>query len=449
MTTIAPLGKYQAFDDNGNLLVGGKLYTYEAGTLTPKATYTTAAGTVANSNPVILDSSGYADVWLGDGGYKFRLDDADDNTIFVVDNIGGTSSTAFGENVMEISTNTAVTAPFANTAFIATAALTMSLLDAATAGEGFYFSVRNESAGSVTIDPDASQSINGGSTYTLQAGYSALVICNGTEWFTFFAPPLALIANSVQTTGTSGVAIKNSGGSTVATMGANNLLVTTLAGALNETQGATIASATTTDIGAATGNYVVVSGTTTITELGTIQAGTRRIVEFSGVLTLTHNATSLILPGGSNITTAAGDCATFVSEGSGNWRCVDYTKANGRALVATTTVFGTPLSQNPYANNTTVTQAHGLSATPTDLTVSLICLTGELGYSAGDIISLSEFCVNSGGASAISVLKDATNVTLITHVSAGPAPINKSTRSGGTSITPANWRILITPSLTS
>ncbi|CAB4165322.1 hypothetical protein UFOVP833_48 [uncultured Caudovirales phage] len=105
-----------------------------------------------------------------------------------------------------------------------------------------------------------------------------------------------------------------------------------LTSAINEAKGADIASATTTNIGAATGNFVHVTGTTTITGLGTIQAGTRRIVEFDGVLILTHNATSLILPGAANITTGAGDVATFVSEGSGNWRCVDYIRATGAAL---------------------------------------------------------------------------------------------------------------------
>ena len=82
--------------------------------------------------------------------------------------------------------------------------------------------------------------------------------------------------------------------------------------------------ATTTDIGAATGNYINITGTTTITGLGTIQAGTRRIVNFNGILTLTYNATSLILPTSANITTAAGDIATFISLGSGNWICTEY-----------------------------------------------------------------------------------------------------------------------------
>ncbi len=105
-----------------------------------------------------------------------------------------------------------------------------------------------------------------------------------------------------------------------------------LTAALNEAKGADIASAATADIGAATGNFVHVTGTTTITALGTVQAGTRRIVRFAGVLILTHNATSLILPTAANITTAADDVAVFVSEGAGNWRCVGYQRANGNPL---------------------------------------------------------------------------------------------------------------------
>lgn len=100
----------------------------------------------------------------------------------------------------------------------------------------------------------------------------------------------------------------------------------------NESKSSSIASAATTDLSAATSAFVHVTGTTTITALGTAQAGTRRIVVIDDILTFTHNATSLILPTGANITTAAGDVATFVSEGSGNWRCVDYTKADGTAL---------------------------------------------------------------------------------------------------------------------
>lgn len=110
--------------------------------------------------------------------------------------------------------------------------------------------------------------------------------------------------------------------------------VTTLYGALDAltVTGANVASATTTDIGAATGESITITGTTTITGLGTKAAGCLRFVTFSGALTLTHNGTSLILPTAANITTAAGDTAIFVSLGSGNWKCVNYARASGEAL---------------------------------------------------------------------------------------------------------------------
>jgi hypothetical protein len=85
----------------------------------------------------------------------------------------------------------------------------------------------------------------------------------------------------------------------------------------------TIASAGTTDLSTADGMKVLVTGTTTITSFGT-GAELLRIVRFSGALTLTHNATSLILPGGVNIVTEDGDVAILISDASGNWRLVSY-----------------------------------------------------------------------------------------------------------------------------
>lgn len=105
-------------------------------------------------------------------------------------------------------------------------------------------------------------------------------------------------------------------------------------------KGADIASAATTDIGAATGEFVDVTGTTTITALGTVAAGIVRTVRFTGALTLTHNATSLILPGSANITTANGDVAQFRSLGSGNWKCTNYIPQAGYPLKTGFTVTG-------------------------------------------------------------------------------------------------------------
>lgn len=101
-----------------------------------------------------------------------------------------------------------------------------------------------------------------------------------------------------------------------------------MSGALNEAKSTDIVSATTTDLSTSTGNLIHITGTTTITSFGTLQAGSKRTLVFDGALTLTYNATSLILPGAANITTSAGDTAIFISEGSGNWRCVSYITAS-------------------------------------------------------------------------------------------------------------------------
>lgn len=128
--------------------------------------------------------------------------------------------------------------------------------------------------------------------------------------------------------GATGKLLQNSG----TTLSDTGLL--TMQNPIDEFQGANIASATTTNIGAATGNYVNITGTTQIDAFDTIQAGTRRVLNFNGILQLTYNGTSMILPTGANITTAAGDTATFISLGSGNWICTEYQRADGTALAS-------------------------------------------------------------------------------------------------------------------
>ena len=75
---------------------------------------------------------------------------------------------------------------------------------------------------------------------------------------------------------------------------------TTAIGALDNfhTKSSNIASASTVDLSAATGDLVHITGTTAITAFSTQTAGNERTIVFDGALTLTHNATSLILPGG-------------------------------------------------------------------------------------------------------------------------------------------------------
>lgn len=131
----------------------------------------------------------------------------------------------------------------------------------------------------------------------------------------------------------------------------------------NGNKGTNILSATSIDLGAATGDVVDVTGSTTINSLGTARVGTVRKVRFTGALTLTYNATSLILPGAASITTAAGDCAEFVSLGSGNWFCSDYERASGAALVGSNTVNGNYILEG-YATGRCVLRKIRLRITP-------------------------------------------------------------------------------------
>jgi len=89
MATLTPNPKMQFFDQNGNPLVGGKVYTYLTGTLTPQFTFTDATGTVNNTNPVILDARGEASIWLGNLPYRFILKTADDVTVWTSDGLSG------------------------------------------------------------------------------------------------------------------------------------------------------------------------------------------------------------------------------------------------------------------------------------------------------------------------------------------------------------------------
>ena len=84
-------------------------------------------------------------------------------------------------------------------------------------------------------------------------------------------------------------------------------------------KGADIASGATLTLVAGS-DFADVTGTTTVTAISTRPAGSRFTFQFDGALTLTHNATTLILQGGVNLVTAAGDVLTFISEGGGNWR---------------------------------------------------------------------------------------------------------------------------------
>lgn len=88
----------QLFDNNGDPLSGGKLFTYEAGTTTPLAAYTSSSGSTPHTNPIILDAAGRVpggEIWLDYSKlYKFVVKTSTDVLIATYDNIGGSFNAA-------------------------------------------------------------------------------------------------------------------------------------------------------------------------------------------------------------------------------------------------------------------------------------------------------------------------------------------------------------------
>jgi hypothetical protein len=98
---LSPVGGVAAqfFTNTGSVLTGGKLFTYAAGTTTPQVSYTTSAGNVARTNPIVLDAAGRVpdggEIWLTSQSYKFVLKDSTDVLIATWDNISGIGALSY------------------------------------------------------------------------------------------------------------------------------------------------------------------------------------------------------------------------------------------------------------------------------------------------------------------------------------------------------------------
>ena len=97
---LSPVGgaAAQFFTNSGVILSGGTLYTYAAGTTTPKTSYTSFSGNTAHTNPIILDSAGRVpggEIWLLTSPYKFALYTSTNVLIATYDNISGVGASAY------------------------------------------------------------------------------------------------------------------------------------------------------------------------------------------------------------------------------------------------------------------------------------------------------------------------------------------------------------------
>ena len=124
---LSPVGGVAAqfFTNNGVPLSGGKLYSYAAGTTTPKTSYTSSSGNTAHTNPIILDSAGRVpggEIWISAPPYKFVLNTSTDVLIATYDNVVGIGAASYQVDN-----------------FTGTGSQTVFTLSAASLGENFTF----------------------------------------------------------------------------------------------------------------------------------------------------------------------------------------------------------------------------------------------------------------------------------------------------------------------
>lgn len=256
-------------------------------------------------------------------------------------------------------------------------------------------------------------------------------------------------------------------------------------------KGSDIASSATVNLAAADGYFLDITGTTTITSFGTESAGISYLLRFNGALTLTHNGTSLILPGAANITTASGDLCLMESLGAGNWVCAWYSPSEtspvgkipttkGDILAATAartlarvgvgadgqflkadssatagvkwaSVSGGVLTASFESTGQTITAsasiaiAHGLSTTPKMVQAYIKCTNaaGSSGYSLNDIVFIGNGVQDIGNSRGVSIVPDATNLNVRFGSNGNTIGILNKTTGAGTATTNTDWQLYL------
>lgn len=227
------------------------------------------------------------------------------------------------------------------------------------------FIVKNNAAGSftVTIQP------NGGSGVEVTQGRAALVYLDGAGGASKILESGSEIS---EISPADGVFLVGDGSKWIAESGATarTSLGIDLAPYLLRSEAiGTIASAATSDIGGETAFFLSLTGSETITSLGTA-ANAFKCLIVSGTPTFTHDATSLIMPGGADYTAAAGDVFWVKSDASGNWRVISFTLASGKS-------FAGNAADIEYDNSTSGMTASDVQAAIDELNSGVLAATGE------------------------------------------------------------------------
>lgn len=423
----------QFFDNNGNPLAGGKIYTYIAGTTTPATTYTSSTGGTANANPIVLDSAGRtpAQIWLTAGSaYKFVLKTSADVTIKTDDDIfasyqlgievgiavnngygGVATNTAVGDTALSAGSpggyNTAVgyDAAFAiafnssnNTAIGASALYSGSSGGYSTAVGALAMS-NGDNAFNTAVGYRALYS--GGNTYSVAVGYDALLDnVSGTDNTAVGAQALdAYTGSNATAVGRSALSANTTGTANTAVGKDALLLVST--GANNVAVGAFAADALTTN-----GNVTAV--------------GTQALTATTGAdnTALGHQAGDAVSTGAQNV---------LIGASAGSSGTNDLTTGSNNILIG----------YNAAASSATVSNEITLgNASITSFRIPGITLTFSVKYFNNGTLTVATLpAAATAGAGARAFVTDA-NATTFASVVAGGGANGVPVYSDGT-----NWRI--------
>lgn len=273
--TLLPLAEQQFVDGNGKPYAGGKVYFYIPSTTTPKTTWQDAAGSVPNTNPVVLDSAGRAIIY-GTGAYRQILKDSLGNLVWdqLTQDTGANGINWGGTSGGTANLQTITVPNFS-----------------AGSGQIVQFIAGFTNTSLLAVDPNGT-----GSIAVKKDTANGAVFTSGGE----------VVAGNIVTLSYDVVSSIFHIMSLPPTPG----------------QLTNIVAAGTTNIGAIPSHYVNITGGTTITSFGS--ACTTSQPFYRGViangLTLTYNAVSMILPGARNILFSAGDTFEAQCLGSGSWK---------------------------------------------------------------------------------------------------------------------------------
>ncbi len=190
--------KMQFFLSTGAVAAGAKLFIYSPGTTTKQNTYTTSALSVANPNPITLDSGGYPansgspiDIYVT-GSVKLVLAPSTDSDPPVAAYWTEDNVTTLGQLVSTVSKTANYTVLLTDrdkliTCDASSGNITLTLPSAATCGSGFNLKIKktDSSSNSVIVDGNASETIDSATTLTTTQQNAFLEIwCDGTQWWT-------------------------------------------------------------------------------------------------------------------------------------------------------------------------------------------------------------------------------------------------------------------------